>query len=112
MRCRSVACTLNTSGVQLWQLATAISSSSVAGQFMEAFQGEVGSMKPLKVIQCSLYELNIPHRHQICGFSLSQYSCPEGIQLVTSLLKTLLAKADEKITQTESRRPLMNQVHG
>jgi hypothetical protein len=94
MHYRSVAYTLNTSGVQLWQSANAISSSTVAGQFMEEFQSEVDSMKPVKAIQCSLYELNIPHRHQIRGFSLSQYSCPEGAQLVTSLFKTLLSKSD------------------
>jgi hypothetical protein len=108
---RSVACTLNTSGVRLWQSANAISSSNVAGQFMEELQGEVDSMKPVKAIQCSLYKLNIPHHHQIRGFSLSQYSCPEGNRLVASLLKTLLSKFDEKYTAKDVRWPLMNQVH-
>jgi hypothetical protein len=78
---------------------------------MEELQGEVDSMKPVKAIQCLLYKLNIPHRHQIRGFSLSQYSCPEGNRLVTSLLKTLLSKFDEQDTEEDLRRPLMNQVH-
>jgi hypothetical protein len=107
---RSVACILNTSGARLWQSANAISSSAVAGQFMEEFQGEVDSMKPVKAIQCLLYELNIPHRHQIRGFSLSQYSCPEGTQLVTSLLKALLSKSDEQVTQLVASWSLMEQV--
>jgi hypothetical protein len=110
MRYRSVARTLNASGARLWQSANAISSSTVAGQFMEALQGEVDSMKPVKAIQCSLYELNIPHRHQIRGFSLSQYSCPERIRLVTGLLKTLVSKVDEQVSG-EYRIPLMKQVH-
>jgi hypothetical protein len=93
---RSVACTLNTGGVRLWQSANAISSSTLAGQFMEELQGEVDSMKPMKAIQCSLFELNIPHHHQIRGFPLSHYSCPEGTQVVTRLLKTLLSKVDEQ----------------
>jgi hypothetical protein len=111
MRYRFVASTLNTSGVRLWQSAKAISSSTIAGQFMEELQGEVDSMKPVKAVQCLLYELNIPHRHQIRGFSLSQYSCPEGTQLVISLLKTLLSKLDEENTQPYGRWSLMNQVH-
>jgi hypothetical protein len=65
---RSVACTLKASGVLLWQSADAISSSAVAGQFIEKFRGEVDSMGPVNTIQCSLYELNIPHHHQISGF--------------------------------------------
>jgi hypothetical protein len=77
---------------------------------MEELQGEVDSMKPVKTIQCSLYELNIPHNHQICGFSLSQYSCPEGTQMVTSLLMTLLSKLDKQVTG-QNRMSLMNQVH-
>jgi hypothetical protein len=78
---------------------------------MEELQGEVDSMKPVKAIQCSLYKLNIPHRHQISGFLLSHYSCPEGNRLVTSLLKALLSKFDEKYTAEHVQWPLMNQVH-
>jgi hypothetical protein len=106
-----VACTLNTGGVRLWQSANAISSSTVAGQFMEEFQSEVDSMKPVKAIQCSLYELNIPHDHQIRGFPLSNYSCPEGTQRVTSLFKALLSKLDEPHTQQGARWFFMEQVH-
>jgi hypothetical protein len=88
-----------------------ISSSTVAGQFMEELQGEVDSMKPVKAIQCSLHELNIPHHHQILGFSLSQYSCPEGTQLVTSLLKTLLSKLHAGSTPYIPQDSLGKQVH-
>jgi hypothetical protein len=111
MRYRSVACTLNNSGVRLWQSANGISSSTVAGQFMEVFQGEVDSMKPVKTIQCSLYELNIPHRHQILGFSVSQHSCPEGTQLVASLLKTLFSAFDEENTRVPQQSSLIKKVH-
>jgi hypothetical protein len=78
---------------------------------MEELQGDVDSMRPVKSIQCSLYELRIPHRHQIHGFSLSQYSCPEGTQPVTSLLKILLSKLDEGNTHPYIKRSVMNQVH-
>jgi hypothetical protein len=110
MNYRSVACTLNTGGVRLWQSANAISSSTVAGQFMEELQGEVDSMKPVKAIQCSLFELSIPHRHQIRGFPLSQYSCPEGTQVVIRLLKTLLSKVDEQDSGPSSTS-FLNQVY-
>jgi hypothetical protein len=93
------------------QSANVISSSTVAGQFMEELQGEVDPTKPVKAIQCLLYELNILHRQKIRGFSLSQYSCPEGTRLVTSLLKTLLSKLDEYITPRNLGWSLMNQVH-
>jgi hypothetical protein len=110
MRYRSVACTLNASGVRLWKSANAISSSTVAGQFMEVFQGELDSMKPVKAIQSSLYESKIPHRHQITGFSLAQYPCPEGTKLVTSLLKALLWNLKEEYTHDPVNRALINQV--
>jgi hypothetical protein len=77
---------------------------------MELLQGEVDSMKPVKAIQCLLYELNIPHHHQTHGFSLSQYSCPEGTQLVTSLLEALLSKSDQNDTRPVARRSLMDKV--
>jgi hypothetical protein len=65
----------------------------------------------VKAIQCSLYGLNILHCHQIRGFSLSKYSCPEGAQLVVNLLKTLLSKFDEHNTQQYAQWSLMDQVH-
>jgi hypothetical protein len=106
---RSVACTLNASGVRLWKSAKAISSSIVAGQFMEGLQGEVDSMMPMKAIRCSLYEMNISQRHQIHGFSLLPYSCSAGTQLVTSLLKTLLSNSE--YGSGPYKTSLMNQVH-
>jgi hypothetical protein len=78
---------------------------------MEELQGDVTSMKPVKAIQCSLYELNIPHRHQIRGFSLSQYSCPVGTQRVISLLKTLLSRLHTGGPLQARGQSLMDQVH-
>jgi hypothetical protein len=112
---RSVAYTINAGGVKVWQSASATSSSTLAGQFMETFQDEVDSMKVEKALHCALYgqdeHLNPQHCHNIICFSLSPYSCPEGIQLVTTLLKTLLSKVDERNTQTGFRRSLTDQVH-
>jgi hypothetical protein len=63
---------LNAGGAKLWQSANAISSSILAGQFTEIFWGDADLMKSEKGFRCALYKLNIPHRHKIPGFSLSQ----------------------------------------
>jgi hypothetical protein len=106
---------MNAGGVKLWQSANAISSSTLAGQFMEVFQDEADSMKPEKAIRCALYQqdeyLDILPHHTIIGFALSQYSCPEGTQLVVNLIKALLSRLDKPITAPGIKSPLMNKVY-
>jgi hypothetical protein len=93
-----VAISQNAGGAKLWRMANAISSSIMAGQFMEVFQDEVDSMKPEKVVYCALHEQGeyptIQHHYKILGFPFSEYSCSKEAQLVVNLLTALLSKAD------------------
>jgi hypothetical protein len=45
-----MASTLNTGGAKLLNSANAVSSSILAGQFIQIFQNEAESMKPEKVV--------------------------------------------------------------
>jgi len=91
---RSIAAALNTLGARLLHATNTISSSSLAGQFIEVFQNEAGSMKPGKAIYCVLHQQDefphLQHHHQLFGFSFSQHTCPRETQLVVSLFKASL----------------------
>jgi hypothetical protein len=73
-----------------------LSSSKLAGQFMEVLQDEAGSMKPQKAISCILHQQdelgNFQHHQKLFGFPFSHDSCPGEAQLVISLLKALLSR--------------------
>jgi hypothetical protein len=94
-----VARSQNAGGAKLLHLANAISSSTVAGQFMKVFQDELDSMKAEEVVCCALHEQgeypSIRHHYTILGFPFSEYSCSMEAQMVVNLLTTLLSKADE-----------------
>jgi len=76
---RSIATVLNTLGARLLHAINTISSSMLAGQFMEALQDEADSMKPEKAIYCVLHQQDeFPHLHhhnKLFGFSFSQHTC-------------------------------------
>jgi hypothetical protein len=99
---RSLASSQNAGGAKLLQLANGISSSIVAGQFMEAFQDEVDSMKAEEAVYCALHEQGeyptIRHHYKILGFPFSEYSCSMEAQMVVNLLTVLLSKADDNDT--------------
>ena len=92
---RSIASALNVLGARLLHATDAISSSTLAGQFMEVFQNEAGSMKPEKAIYCVLHKQDefphLQHHHKLFGFSFSQHTCPREAQLVVSLFKASLS---------------------
>jgi hypothetical protein len=94
-----VAISQNTGGTKLLHLANGISSSIVAGQFMNVFQDEVDSMKAEKAVYCALHEQGeyptIQHHYTIFGFPFSQYSCSMEAQMVVNVLTALLSRADE-----------------
>jgi hypothetical protein len=97
-----VASSQNAGGAKLWHLASAISSSIVAGQVMKVFQDEVDSMKPEQAVYCTLHEQGeyptIQHHHKILGFPFSQDSCSMEAQMVVNLVTALLSRADEGST--------------
>jgi hypothetical protein len=99
---RSLASSQNAGGAKLLQLADSISSSIVAGQFMNVFQDEVDSMKAEKAVYCALHEQGeyptIRHHYKILRFPFSEYSCSMEAQMVVTLLTALLSKADERTT--------------
>ena len=91
---RSIATVLNALGARLLHATNNISSSTLAGQLMEVFQNEAGSMKPEKAIYCVLHQQDelphLQHHHKLFGFPFSQYACPRETQLVVSLFKAAL----------------------
>jgi len=90
---RSIATALNTLGARLLHATNTISSSTLAGQFMEVFQNEAGSMKPEKAIYCVLHQQDefphLQHHHKLFGFPFSQHTCPRETQLAVSPFKAL-----------------------
>jgi hypothetical protein len=91
-----VASTLNAVGARLCHSTNTVSSSKLAGQFMDEFRNEADSMKPQKAINCVLHQQdkfpNGQHHHKVFGFPFSQHLCPRETQLVVSLFKTLLSQ--------------------
>jgi hypothetical protein len=93
---RSVASVLNAAGARLWYSMSALSSSKLAGQFMEVLKDETGSMKAEKALYCAWHQQdelrNFQHHQKSFGFRFSQDSCPGEAQLVVSLFQALLSK--------------------
>jgi len=93
---QSVASVLNAAGARLRHSMSTLSSSKLAGQFMEVLQDEGGSMKAEKALYCAWHQQdelrNFQHHQRLFGFRFSQDSCPGEAQLVVSLLKALLSK--------------------
>ena len=110
-----MASTLNAGGAMLWHSANGLSSSTLAGQFMEVFQDEADLMKPEKAIHCVLHEqdefLKVQHHHKILGFRFSQYSCPRETELVVSLLQALLSEFNRTAPYVSLWLPVSNKVH-
>jgi len=91
-----MASVLTASGAKLWNSIDAVLCTTLAGKFLEALQEDLGSINPYNSI-CSVLPSqdtgpNLRHHPNIFGFSLSKCLCPQEIQLVIGLFKTLLSR--------------------
>jgi len=104
---------MNAGGARLWHSIDGVSSSTLATKFLEAFQDEIGSVKTEKVIYCVYHKQDGPqnvHHGKLFGFPFSENSCAWECELVVTLFKALVSRADlrQRLTDVDD---LENKVH-